>query len=650
MGLCVLSLCLYGQADTSQVLDTLRIRQNAYPSVSAPRPMQLITSDQLETSQAGNVAEAIRHMRGVQLRDYGGIGGMKTLDVRSMGAHHTGVVYNGMPVQDTQNGLVDLSQYSLYNLQTIRLYNGQPWDLSLPAQAFASAATLVLDPKMPEKSTKAGISARLQSGSFGLFNPALDWDTRVSRNTGLRLSSEWKRWDGEYPYLQRLGSQRDTILDRTNSDMQAFRLEALLQDVADSQSNWSINGYAYIAERGLPGASVINHYSRADRQWDQLFFLQGKLRAYQSERYSLYVYGKYRYQTQRYLDPEASTSLGYVDNRYYQKGYDFSAVQVYKWHTYGKAALAADYAYQTLDASLHNFAYPRRHTLRLNLSGNWEKGSWRLQGNIMGSFWKETSRYQPDYDQKPILTPSISASVRPWSREKLYFRAFYKSIFRMPTFNDRYYTFVGSIDLKPEYTRQWNIGADWESSWGGNLQLHTAVDLYYNRIKDRITAIPTSNIYRWTMVNLGRVGIKGMDLEIGVQGKLPLETDWSAGVRYTWQDARDITPDSYFKDSQVPYAPAHSGSGTVHISRKGWDLDYTLDYTGYRYSQRWNAIENRMDAWILQDVALSYRTQLYTLPIRISTSVQNLGNTRYAIIRNFPMPGRNFRIQLHIKL
>lgn len=220
----------------------------------------------------------------------------------------------------------------------------------------------------------------------------------------------------------------------------------------------------------------------------------------------------------------------------------------------------------------------------------------------------------------------------------------------MPTFNDRYYTFVGSIDLKPEYTRQWNIGADWESSWGGNLQLHTAVDLYYNRIKDRITAIPTSNIYRWTMVNLGRVGIKGMDLEIGVQGKLPLETDWSAGVRYTWQDARDITPDSYFKDSQVPYAPAHSGSGTVHISRKGWDLDYTLDYTGYRYSQRWNAIENRMDAWILQDVALSYRTQLYTLPIRISTSVQNLGNTRYAIIRNFPMPGRNFRIQLHIKL
>src|SRR5690606_288919 len=101
--------------------------------------------------------------------------------------------------------------------------------------------------------------------------------------------------------------------------------------------------------------------------------------------------------------------------------------------------------------------------------------------------------------------------------------------FRMPTFNDRYYTFVGSVDLRPEHTRQYNLGITWGKTWSDDIKLQGTMDLYRNHIKDRITAIPTSNIFRWTMVNLGQVEIKGMDVSIQANGNYSDGLSWQAG-------------------------------------------------------------------------------------------------------------------------
>lgn len=647
----ILSTALYGQSDTSRVLDTLRIQEVPFSPIRSSRPMQILDSNDLQMSQASNVADALRHMAGVQLRDYGGLGGMKTLDVRSMGGHHTGLIYNGMPVNNAQNGMADLGRFSLNNLSAIRLYNGQPGDLSLPARAFASASTLILDPTDPNiEQGRSSLQVQLKAGSFGLLNPALDWEQGLSERTSYRISTEWKQWDGGYPYRQNLGIQRDSLMNRMNSDMQALRIESIFQGSLDRFRTWSVNAYAYLAQRGLPGASITNNFYRKDRQWDEDIFLQGNIQAYHADNYRLYLYGKYRYHTLRYLNPEASTSQGYIDNRYFEHSIDLSAVQTYRWNASWTSALATDYTFQTLDANLRSFAYPRRHTALLNLSTVWEKGPWHVQGNVLGTIWKEQSRYQQAVEQKPILSPSLAASYRPWAGENLYFRLFYKSIFRMPTFNDRYYTLVGSVDLKPEYTRQYNVGITWLKTWTNKLQTQGTLDLYRNHIRDRITAIPTSNIFLWTMVNLGQVEISGMDLSLQADWSSSETLSWQAGLQYTWQDARDQTPQGYHKGSQIPYAPEHSGSATVSVAWQHWGIRYAADYTGMRYSQRWNAPENELDSWWIQDAAVSYKSNLFSVPLRLIASAHNLGNVRYAVIPNFPMPGRYYSIQLQIQL
>lgn len=117
---------------------------------------------------------------------------MKTLNVRSLTANHTTLYYNGIAVNNSQNGQVDLGRYSLDNIQSVSLYNGQQSSLLLPAKAFSSASALLLEAGIEpfQAGQPTRIKASLRTGSFGLFNPSLRWQQRISPNIRLSLSGE----------------------------------------------------------------------------------------------------------------------------------------------------------------------------------------------------------------------------------------------------------------------------------------------------------------------------------------------------------------------------------------------------------------------------------------------------------------------------
>ena len=54
-------------------------------------PAQTLSGEQLERLNSQSVADALRYFSGVQIKDYGGIGGLKTINIRSMGSQHVGV-------------------------------------------------------------------------------------------------------------------------------------------------------------------------------------------------------------------------------------------------------------------------------------------------------------------------------------------------------------------------------------------------------------------------------------------------------------------------------------------------------------------------------------------------------------------------------
>lgn len=109
--------------DSLQRLDEVVIE--AQTPVKEVIPAQRLAGDGLQRLGAHSVADAIRYFSGVQIKDYGGVGGLKTVNIRSMGTNHVGVFYDGIELGNAQNGVVDLGRFSLDNMEVVTLYNGQ---------------------------------------------------------------------------------------------------------------------------------------------------------------------------------------------------------------------------------------------------------------------------------------------------------------------------------------------------------------------------------------------------------------------------------------------------------------------------------------------------------------------------------------------
>ena len=144
------------------------------------------------------------------------------------------------------------------------------------------------------------------------------------------------------------------------------------------------------------------------------------------------------------------------------------------------------------------------------------------------------------------LTPSLSVGYKPFSTLPLRIRASWRNGYRIPTFNDLYYSRVGNRDLRPEIANQYNIGLSWASSFGQNSSFMFTVDGYYNDVKDKIVAMPT--MFIWSMRNLGKVQMKGLDLSASSQIYLSIRQSLQISANYSFQKAIDLSDAESRKD------------------------------------------------------------------------------------------------------
>ena len=284
-------------------------------------PAQTLSGKQLERLSVHSVADAIRYFSGVQIKDYGGIGGLKTVNIRSMGTNHVGVFYDGIQLGNAQNGTIDLGRFSLDNMEAITLYNGQKSSIFQPAKDFSSAGSVYLQSRTPrfEEGKKYNLKATFKTGSFGTVNPAILWEQKLSENISGSVNGEYLYTTGRYKFTYRKEGGYDTTAVRHNGDVNALRIETgLFGKIKDG--NWKTKLYFYNSERGYPGAVVRNKFSNEDRQWDSNFFVQSSFRKSFAERYHLLISSKYAYDYLHYLaDPRKDASVTYTNNHYRQQ-------------------------------------------------------------------------------------------------------------------------------------------------------------------------------------------------------------------------------------------------------------------------------------------------------------------------------------------
>lgn len=621
-------------------------------------PPQVMTHKDIERLNALSVADAIRYFSGIQLKDYGGIAGLKTINIRSMGTNHMGVFYNGIQLGNAQNGQVDLGKYSLDNIEEISLYYGQKSNVFQSARDFGSAGTIYLQTRTPrfEGNRTNNFRASFRTGSFDLVNPAILMEQKITDNLSVSFNGEWMNASGKYKFRYRrrdvLGEiAYDTTAVRKNGDINATRLEASLDGkIPGRDGKWKLNAYNYNSERGIPGAIVNNVWRNGERLWDVNSFLQGSFEMNVTKRYSTRFNAKYAADKTHYINNDYR--LVTIDNTYKQKEIYLSSANVYNLLENWDLSASYDFQWNRLEANLKDFPFPTRYTHWASLATSYYHDRFKIQASILGTFVHETVERFSKAPGKSKFTPAVFASYKILKNESLWLQAFYKKIFRMPTFNDLYYTDMGNANLKPEYVTQYNVGLNYSKDFDRGIYRHLTIqiDAYYNKITDKIIAYPKGQQFRWTMLNLGEVEIKGVDFSAMNTFRID-ELSINAKVQYTYQKAQDFTnpADTYYGD-QIPYIPWHSGSFIGGVDWRGWSFNYSFIYVGERYNQQENIRYNYTQPWYTHDMSLAKAFRLKKKFIKISCEVNNVFSQDYDVILNYPMPLRNYRISMSIEL
>lgn len=593
-------------------------------------PSQSLSGSTLQDLSTSSVADALKYFSGVQIKDYGGLGGLKTVNVRSLGSQHVGVYLDGIRITNAQNGQVDLGKFSLTNMESVSLYNANRSERLQSASEYASAATVYMRTRRPERTC---IQAEYGCGSFGLqkakgYFSFRDW---------LFVDGEFQRTAGDYKFRFRSESE-DTVGRRRNSDISFWRLEA-----AGFHRGLRLHAYYYDSERGLPGPVVrrlSDQWASTDRQWDRNFFAQA---SYEKELGSLAVKGnlKYAHDWLRYLqDPATNAAVMYCNNHYTQQDLYASAAASYGLRFLSLTA-STDIRWSDLVCDVYRFSYVYRIDSKSLLSAIASyKG---LEANLALLYTHVQDHTRGSSRPLSRLSPTYLLS---WHRRGWTLRAFHKRIFRAPTLNDLYYTLVGNTDLRPEYTSQWDAGVDYR---GGGL--HLAVDGYFNNVEDKIVAMPMKSQFRWSMVNFGRVKSLGLSVSGGYDrkwGKFAL----SSSVNYTCQRDRDYSApgDPEYKH-YIPYSPLHSGSLVADVAYDSYSLCLSVLCTGDRFALVSNNPDDLLGRWHTIDMKLNKRFKIKErLALQATIECNNLTNSRHEVVKRYPMPGRNWKCTVKVEL
>lgn len=634
-------------------------------------PSQKLTGEELKSLNSFSVADAIRYFSGVQIKDYGGIGGLKTVDIRSMGTNHMGVFYDGIQLGNAQNGQIDLGKFSLDNIEEISLYNGQKSEIFQSAKDFGSSGTIYLRSRKPrfEKNKNDHFKVVYRTGSFDQINPSVLWEHKLSDHISTSFNTEYIYSSGKYKFrykrtLQDGTTAYDTTAIRQNGDIHALRVEAGIYGTMD-RGIWNTKLYFYDSNRGIPGAIVNNVWKRSQRQWDRNFFAQSSWQKSITPKYDMLFNLKYANDYMRYLNPD--TTLMHIDNSFYQQEIYASMANKYVVMKNWDVSLSADLQWNTLNSDMAGFVRPTRLTTLVAAATAITLQRVKIQGSILATLVNEhiekgnttasdTVSAAPD---KQELSPALFLSYKPFDKYNLSLRAFYKNIFRMPTFNDLYYTDIGNIALKPEYTHQYNAGLyyseNYDKGFVSSWQFQT--DAYYNEVTNKIIAVPKGNgMYRWMMMNLGYVEIRGIDLSASGVFEPIKKVFANVRISYTYQKAQDFSKrknealQAITYGGQIPYIPWNSGSAIVGLMYKDWRVNYSFIYVGKRYQNSANIPENYEQPWYTHDMSITRTFHQKQWNGKISLEINNLLSQDYEVVLNYPMPKRNYKIVLSVEI
>ena len=240
------------------------------------------------------------------------------------------------------------------------------------------------------------------------------------------------------------------------------------------------------------------------------------------------------------------------------------------------------------------------------------------------------------------LSPDVHATAR---HRRLRVGAAWRSAFSAPSLGDLFFQEGVQVranpTLRPERVRgEWTASVDAEPFTLAGLRTTIAVSGFRGDVDDLILWSPDFR-FVWSPNNfdVSRRGIE-TSLRVALPSNAAALTLTGTGVdvRYRGEVLR----------GQVIYRPRVTSAATLDLNQAGVDGQLGLQYTGARRTVVGSDI-NQLPAFTVVQARIARSITVARLDARVRMSVENLFDTRFAMLVDYPTPGRTLAFDVTVR-
>ncbi len=600
-----------------------------------------LSKDKIQNKLANDLGQILSLLPGLQIKNYGDVGGLKTVSFRSLGAGHTALVQDRTSVSTTQSGQADLSSFPVDFIEKLELITLSPTRTQIPIHAKLAGVVVNVESVHSYVGTNnRKIIAGIQAGSFDQYEGYFMLQKRGQKWAGT-LTGKIRSYGGSYTYTYLNGNT--TIKDRReNNGLLEYFGTASIRFSPNQHHQFQLRVSGNEFQKDLAGAVIF--YNSNAAQYLNGYGLSGSLNhQFKKNRWNVFSSVNYQKNNLQYLDSAYLNSQGYLDSRYYSDQFDIQSQAAYSVTDKLELLIGSSFISEELKGK-SLVGNPYRNTSESLLGIEWKAfGKILAQIGAQGVFEKRDTTLKSQWN----LLPAVSWSFDLGRKNRI--GVVYRYTCRQPSFNELYYQQIGNTKLHPEKAHIASLRYDLTLPFKKGIS-QTMVQPFYSYVYDKILAIPTKNLFIWSIQNIGISDAFGVEFTELIQKKIKHNT-LGICINYTFQYTQDISdPLSPTYRHVLSYSPLHSGSVELDYSWKKLSFFVLGSYLGERYALNQNIPSNLLEGYFLLDAGTSYTQKINKSELTLRLSVNNMTNKQYSYINYFVMPGTHFNIRLQYAL
>lgn len=220
--------------------------------------------------------------------------------------------------------------------------------------------------------------------------------------------------------------------------------------------------------------------------------------------------------------------------------------------------------------------------------------------------------------------------------------------FRFPTLNDWYWQPGGNVNLKTEKSVDGEFGMKY--SYSSNFRSALQATGFCKYVDNWILWMSTGSY--WQPFNVKRVLSTGVEISTVVEStnRLIRHFQFLFSANYTYTHATNldaISPADQSKGKQLIYVPLHTMNTLAYVAYKKFYLRASNHFTGKVFITTDNS--QNLQPYSLLYLEMGKEITINQYSIELAFKVNNVTNTKYQVVAQKPMPGRNFEGILRFK-